>query len=54
VIVDDLRFDEYQAGGHPYLERRNVANDSNMAGIRSRMRAELARLVVEAIGLKVQ
>jgi arylsulfatase A-like enzyme len=36
------------------LERRNVANDAAMAGIRSRMRAELAKLVVHAIGLKTQ
>jgi N-acetylglucosamine-6-sulfatase len=34
------------------LERRNVANDPTMAGIRSRMREELARLVIHAIGLK--
>ena len=34
------------------LERRNVAHDADMARIRSRMRAELARLVVHAIGLK--
>jgi N-acetylglucosamine-6-sulfatase len=36
------------------LERRNVANDASMGGVRSRMRAELARLVVDAIGLKAQ
>jgi N-acetylglucosamine-6-sulfatase len=24
VIVDDLRFDEFQAGGHPYLETPNI------------------------------
>ena len=32
----------------------NVAQDAAMAGIRSRMRAELARLVIQAIGLKTQ
>ncbi len=36
------------------LERRNVAADPAMAGVRSRMRAELARLVVEALGLKAR
>ncbi|MSR03706.1 MAG: DUF4976 domain-containing protein [Gemmatimonadetes bacterium] len=36
------------------LERRNVAADPAMAGVRSRMRAELARLVVEALGLKTR
>ena len=36
------------------LERRNVANDAAMAGVRSRMRAELARLVIHAIGLNTQ
>ena len=36
------------------LERRNVARDAGMAGIRSQMRAELARLVVDAIGLKAK
>jgi N-acetylglucosamine-6-sulfatase len=35
-------------------ERRNVTNDAAMAGVRSRMRAELAKLVVHAIGLKTQ
>ena len=24
VVVDDLRFDEYGAGGHPYLETPNI------------------------------
>lgn len=24
VIVDDLRFDEFRAGGHPYLETPNI------------------------------
>jgi arylsulfatase A-like enzyme len=36
------------------LERRNVAEDAAMAGIRSQMRTELARLVVDAIGLKTR
>lgn len=34
------------------LERRNVAQDPAMATVRSHMRGELQRLVVEAIGLK--
>ncbi len=34
------------------LERRNVARDPAMAEVRSRMQGELARLVVQAIGLK--
>jgi N-acetylglucosamine-6-sulfatase len=34
------------------LERRNLAADPAMAGVRSQMRAELARLVVQAMGLK--
>ena len=36
------------------LERRNVARDPAMAAVRSRMRQELARLAVEAMGLKVR
>jgi arylsulfatase A-like enzyme len=36
------------------LERRNVSNEPGMARVRSRMRAELASLVVEAIGLRTQ
>jgi len=36
------------------LERHNVARVPAMAAVRSRMRAELARLVVEAIGLKAR
>jgi arylsulfatase A-like enzyme len=36
------------------LERRNVASDPAMAAVRSRMRGELARLAVEAIGLKAR
>ena len=24
VLVDDLRFDEFHAGGHPYLETPNI------------------------------
>ncbi len=36
------------------LERRNVAGDPAMAAVRSRMRTELARLAVEAIGLKAR
>lgn len=35
------------------LERRNVARDSDMTGVRSRMQEELGRLVVQALGLKV-
>jgi arylsulfatase A-like enzyme len=34
------------------LERRNVARDPAMAAVRSRMQDDLARLVVQAIGLK--
>lgn len=34
------------------LERRNVARDPSMAGVRSRMQEELARLVVQAMGLR--
>jgi arylsulfatase A-like enzyme len=34
------------------LERRNVARDPAMAGVRLRMQEELGRLVVQAIGLK--
>ena len=34
------------------LERRNVARDPAMAEVRSRMREELARLVVQSIGLE--
>jgi arylsulfatase A-like enzyme len=34
------------------LERRNVAQDPAMASVRSQMRTELGRLVVEAMGLK--
>ena len=34
------------------LERRNVAQDPGMAAVRSQLRTELGRLVVEAIGLK--
>lgn len=34
------------------LERRNVAQDPGMASVRSELRTELGRLVVEAIGLK--
>ncbi|MBI3791327.1 MAG: sulfatase-like hydrolase/transferase [Gemmatimonadetes bacterium] len=33
------------------LERHNVAHDPAMAGVRSRLRAELARLVIDAMGL---
>jgi N-acetylglucosamine-6-sulfatase len=36
------------------LERHNVAGDPAMAGVRTRMRVELSRLVVQAIGLKTQ
>lgn len=36
------------------LERRNVVADPAMAGTRTRMRVELARLVVQAIGLKTK
>ena len=34
------------------LERHNVAADPAMARVRAQMRAELGRLVVEAMGLK--
>lgn len=34
------------------LERRNVARDPAMAGVRADMRRELERLVVEAVGLR--
>ncbi len=34
------------------LERRNLAGDPGMAGVRSQMRSELGRLVVEAIGIR--
>jgi N-acetylglucosamine-6-sulfatase len=33
------------------LERHNVARDPAMAAVRARMRGELRRLVVEAVGI---
>lgn len=36
------------------LERRNLARDPAMVGVRSQMRRELARLVVEAVGLQTR
>ena len=36
------------------LERHNVAQVPAMAAVRSRMRGELSRLAVEAIGLKMR
>jgi Domain of unknown function (DUF4976) len=36
------------------LERRNVARDPAMTAVRSQLHSELARLAVEAIGLKLR
>jgi N-acetylglucosamine-6-sulfatase len=36
------------------LERRNLARDPKMAPVRKQMRAELGRLVLEAVGIDSQ
>ena len=53
ILIDDLRFDEFGAGGHPYLKTPHIdriARDT--ASHRSpHDHLELRRLVVEAGGL---
>jgi phenylpyruvate tautomerase PptA (4-oxalocrotonate tautomerase family) len=52
IVVDDMRFDEYGAGGHPF-ELRNLAAEPAHAGTVARARETLASLVVGALGLPV-
>jgi arylsulfatase A-like enzyme len=50
ILVDDLRYDEFGAGGHPY-KLKNLARSASHAAIRASLRREMRRLVADAAGI---
>lgn len=47
ILVDDLRYDEFGAGGHPYMKTPQV----DRLARRTSLRRDLRRLVADALGI---
>ncbi len=50
ILIDDLRYDEFGAGGHPYMKTPHIDRLAH-APIRDKLHHDLKLLVAEAVGL---